>query len=149
MSNKPKKRESFTLRLQPYKGSPLASVVNYLESRETRDTKKLITEILLMCFLPLARLEEGERTPEELRRTCLESCDALEKHASYLRQVLGVEAPVRQLVSAPVEIVGGNGSLRKKKLIEPTIELPPSSFDSADTQANNSDIDSFFSSAFS
>jgi len=143
------KRESFTLRLQPYKGSPLASVVDYLESRETRDTKKLIIEILLMCYLPMARLEEGERTPEELRRTCLECCDALEKHASYLRQVLGVEAPVKQFVTAPVEIVGSKGNSGKKKLVEPTIELPPSSFDSADTQANNSDIDSFFGSAFS
>jgi hypothetical protein len=143
------KRESFTLRLQPYKGSPLASVVDYLESRETRDTKKLVTEILLMCFLPLARLEEGERTPEELRRTCLESCDALEKHASYLRQVLGVEAPVRQVVTAPVEIVGGNGSLRKKKQVEPTIEKSPPSKEGAEGFANNSDIDSFFGSAFS
>lgn len=143
------KRESFTLRLQPYKGSPLASVVDYLESRETRDTKKLVTEILLMCFLPLARLEEGDRTPEELRRTCLESCDALEKHASYLRQVLGVEAPVRQLVTAPVEIGGSNGSLRKKKLVEPTIEKSPSSNEGAEDFVNNSDIDSFFGSAFS
>ena len=149
MSNKPKKRESFTLRLQPYKGSPLASVVDYLESRETRDTKKLVTEILLMCFLPLARLEEGDRTPEELRRTCLESCDALEKHASYLRQVLGVEAPVRQLVTAPVEIIGGNGNSGKKKLVEPTIEKSPSSFEGTEGFANNSDIDSFFGSAFS
>jgi len=149
MRNKLNKRDSFTLRLQPYQGSPLGSVVDFLESRETRDTKKLVTEVLLMCFLPLARLEEGERTPEELRRVCLESCDALEKHASYLRQVLGVEAPMRPLVSAPVEIVGGNGFQGKKRRVESINVNPSSSQEEIERKANNDDIDSFFGSAFS
>ncbi len=141
-----KKRESFTLRLQPYQGCPLASVINYLESRETRDTKKIITEILLMCLLPLARFEEGSHSKEELRRICLDAGDAMEKHSWYVRQVLGVESLRPHLVADTVEAVS-TGDSTKRKRFEPLDKSSPA-VPVIEDQTSNDEIDSLFGSTF-
>ena len=91
----PKKaRKSLSLRLQPYQGTVLAEVVDYLNSLERDELSQQVGMALIMCFLPLARRSQGEDvSAEELRVCCLEACDALSKHASFLRQALRVPQP--------------------------------------------------------
>ncbi len=90
--NKP--RKNFHLRLQPYQGTMLAEVVDYLNSKERDEVSQQVANVLLMCFLPLARRDQGEKfSAEELRFCCLEACDALSKHASFLRLALRVPQP--------------------------------------------------------
>ena len=86
-------RRSFSLRLQPYDGSLLAEVVDYLNSGDRSDAQRQVEDVLVMCFLSKARLYNECCSGEERRRACIESCDALEKHASNLRQLVGVEMP--------------------------------------------------------
>lgn len=91
----PKKaRKSLSLRLQPYQGTVLAEVVDYLNSLERDELSQQVAHALIMCFLPLARRSQGESvSASELRVCCLEACDALSKHASFLRQALRVPQP--------------------------------------------------------
>lgn len=95
--SKARQRKSLSLRLQPYAGTPLAEVVDYLNSLEKEEANKKVGEILVMTLLPYARGHSGnfgtDGTSEELRMTCLESCDAMDKHASTMRQALRVEQP--------------------------------------------------------
>ncbi|WP_059002728.1 hypothetical protein [Leptolyngbya sp. NIES-2104] len=84
-----KSRKSLSIRLQPYTDSPLSEVIDYLKSLDTEEANRRIGEVLVMCLLPYARLHEAV-SDEELRVTCLESCDALDKHASTMRQALKV-----------------------------------------------------------
>lgn len=95
--SKARQRKSLSLRLQPYAGTPLAEVVDYLNSLEKEEANKKVGDILIMCLLPYARAHSSnsgtDGTSEELRMTCLESCDAMDKHASTMRQALRVEQP--------------------------------------------------------
>jgi hypothetical protein len=79
-----KSRKSLTLRLQPYEGTILAEVVDYLNSLDPTEANQNVINSLIMTLLPLARYHQGNSSPEQLRLTCLEACDALAKHASYL-----------------------------------------------------------------
>ena len=99
-------RPSFSLRLQPYERSLLAEVVQYLNSLERSDAHRQIESVLVMALLAQARLYDESCSAEERRRCCIEACDALEKHASNLRQLVGVEMPmpVRSIVQ-PYEAV--------------------------------------------
>ena len=87
-------RPSFSLRLQPYERSLLAEVVQYLNSLERSDAQRQVENVLVMALLAQARLYDETHSEEERRRCCIEACDALEKHASNLRQLVGVEMPV-------------------------------------------------------
>ena len=87
-------RSSFSLRLQPYQGSLLAEVVQYLNALERSDAMRQVENVLVMALLAQARLYDEGRSAEERRRCCIEACDALDKHASMLRQLVGVERPV-------------------------------------------------------
>lgn len=91
-------RPSFSLRLQPYEKSLLAEVVQYLNSLERSDAQRQVENVLVMALLAQARLYDETHSEEERRRCCIEACDALEKHASSLRQLVGVEMPVRSIV---------------------------------------------------
>lgn len=95
--SKARQRKSLSLRLQPYARTPLAEVVDYLNSLEKEEANKKVGDILIMCLLPYARAHSSNSgksgTSEELRMTCLESCDAMDKHASTMRQALRVEQP--------------------------------------------------------
>ena len=44
---------------------------------------------------------------EKRRRCCIEACDALDKHASMLRQLVGVEKPV-PLMRLPYEMAAAS-----------------------------------------
>lgn len=88
-------RASFSLRLQPYEGSLLAEVVHYLNSLDRAEATRRVESVLVMAMLAQARLYDESRSDEERRRCCIESCDALDKHASSLRQLVGVERPMR------------------------------------------------------
>jgi hypothetical protein len=95
--SKARQRKSLSWRLQPYTGTPLAEVVDYLNSLEKEEANKKVGDILIMCLLPYARAHSSSSgksgSSEELRMTCLESCDAMDKHASTMRQALRVEQP--------------------------------------------------------
>lgn len=59
-----------------------------------------------MALLAQARLYDEARSPEERRRCCIEVCDALEKHSSMLRQLIGVEAaPMMRAVEQSYEVM--------------------------------------------
>ncbi|MBD2089073.1 hypothetical protein H6F67_04285 [Microcoleus sp. FACHB-1515] len=87
--SKARPRKSLSLRLQPYADSPLAEVIDYLNTFEKEDLNRKIGDILVMCLLPYARLHANE-LEADLRITCLEACDAMDKHASTMRQALRV-----------------------------------------------------------
>lgn len=87
--SKTRLRKSLSIRLQPYTDSPLAEVIGYLSTFEKEDLNRKIGDILVMCLLPYARLHADE-LEEDLRITCLEACDAMDKHASTMRQALRV-----------------------------------------------------------
>ena len=88
-------RPSFSLRLQPQEKSLLAEVVQYLNSLGRSDAQRQVESVLVMALLAQARLYDEGHSEEERRRCCIEACDALDKHASMLRQLVGVEIPVR------------------------------------------------------
>ena len=85
-------RPAFSLRVQPYDVSLLAEVVHYLNSLDRAEATRRIESVLVMALLTQARLYDPTCSPEERRRCCIGACDALEKHASMLRQLVGVEA---------------------------------------------------------
>ena len=93
-------RASFSLRLQPYDGSLLAEVVHYLNSLDRAEAQRRVENVMVMALLAQARLYDEACSTEARRRCCIEACDALEKHASMLRQLVGVEAaPVVRTVA--------------------------------------------------
>ena len=51
-------RKSLSLRLQPYEGTPLAEVADYLNSLDKEEATRRIGEILVMAFLPYASLRK-------------------------------------------------------------------------------------------
>ena len=91
-------RASFSLRLQPYDGSLLAEVVNYLNSLDRAEANRRVEGVLVMAMLAQARLYDPACSETERRRCCIEACDALEKHASMLRQLVGVEMPMHPVI---------------------------------------------------
>ncbi len=100
--NQQKQRRNLNLRnLRPYCGTALAEVIEYLNSLDNSITSSTIESLLIMTLLPLARKHSQRYNPEQLRMTCLESCNALDKHSSYLRQTLMVPQPQFDVVYSP------------------------------------------------
>ncbi|WP_449415986.1 hypothetical protein [Phormidium nigroviride] len=104
--------------MQPYAGSPLAEVVEYLKSLDVQELNRLVGEMLVISLLPRARFyhrhsntDKSVYTPEQLRQTCLESCNALALHASSLRQELMVEQPPLGLPYLMGTVMLNNGHL--------------------------------------
>ena len=99
-----KKRRNFTLRLQPPEDSLLAEVLDYFQTREREELNKCLTDLLVAAFLPLARWQKGTCSAEDLRVTCINSCDSLSRQAEYLRQMLGVNHPstLHLILSSPL-----------------------------------------------
>lgn len=87
-----RKRVSLSVRLQPYSETLLAEVVNWLNSVERDEAKRMIEAALIMAYLPYARVDSGA-TSAELERCCWETQDLLDKHGFNLRQALGVSQP--------------------------------------------------------
>ena len=103
-------RPSFSVRLQPYEKSLLAEVVQYLNALERGDAKRQVENVLVMALLAQARLYDESCSDEERRRCCIEACDALDKHASMLRQ-LGRRGGAGALSCGPI---CGRGDLAAK-----------------------------------
>jgi hypothetical protein len=103
MAVKKRGRKSLSLRLQPYEGTLLAEVIDYLNTLDKDEMNRQIAEILIISMLPLARYDRGV-SEQELRVSTLESCRALFQQAHFLRQLVGVqiELPtVENMVEAP------------------------------------------------
>lgn len=81
----------------------MAEVADFLNALDDRDKLRRVEDVLVMCLLPYARQHQGTCDDNELRRTCLEACDTIDKHASTLRQTLRVEArPANAVTVLPV-----------------------------------------------
>ena len=109
-------RPSFSLRLQPHEKSLLAEVVRYLTSLERSDALRQVESVLVMALLAQARLYDESCSDQERRRCCIEACDALEKHASMLRQLVGVARAMPQL-GQPYE----RAAFSQMKVTEPPV----------------------------
>ena len=125
-------RKNLSLRLQPYEGTLLAEVVDYLNTLDKEEVNRRVTEILTISLLPLARHERGV-SEQVLRFSTLESCHALSQQAHFLRQVVGVEVdlPVegevlRSLVKANVK------NIQVKEKVEVKSAHPKSEFGAVD-----------------
>jgi hypothetical protein len=91
----PKSRKSLSIRLQPYEGTPMAEVADYLNDLDTGTALRKVEDLLVLGLLAYARLEQ-DADAERLRLTALECCDGLEKHATTIRLAIGVEPANRQ-----------------------------------------------------
>jgi hypothetical protein len=91
----PKSRKSLSIRLQPYEGTPMAEVADYLNDLDTGSAMRKVEDLLVLGLLAYARLEQ-DADAERLRLTTIECCDALDKHAATIRLAIGVEPANRQ-----------------------------------------------------
>lgn len=87
-----RKRVSLSTRLQPYSGTLLAEVVEWLNSHENDEKNNLIASAVVMAYLPYARASKDASTTE-LERCCWETQNMLDKHGFNLRQSLQVSQP--------------------------------------------------------
>ena len=85
------KRTSLSLRLQSTENKPLGEVITYLKSLSGDEMRRKVADTLIMTLLPYARYHNGKCTTSELRSTCWEAQDSLDKHGSNMRFALGVE----------------------------------------------------------
>jgi hypothetical protein len=125
-------RKNLSLRLQPYEGTLLAEVVDYLNTLDKEEVNRKVAEILTISLLPLARHERGV-SEKVLRFSTLESCHALSQQAHFLRQVVGVEVelPVEGMVVAPpVKSQVKNTQVKEKVEVNPA--HPKSEFGAVD-----------------
>ncbi len=90
MKNK-RVRKSLSLRLQPYEGTLLAEVTDYLNSLEKEEMHSKVAELLVMALLPYARLHQ-KLSSEQLRNTFLIARDMHEKHISIVALALRVDS---------------------------------------------------------
>jgi hypothetical protein len=89
MSANKRGRKNLSLRLQPYEGTLLAEVVDYLNTLDKEEVNRRVAEILTISLLPLARYERGV-SERVLRFSTLESCHALSQQAVGVEVELGV-----------------------------------------------------------
>jgi hypothetical protein len=97
----PKSRKSLSIRLQPYEGTPMAEVADYLNDLDSATALRKVEDLLVLGLLAYARLEQ-DADAERLRLTAIECCDALEKHAATIRLAIGV-APANRQEQPPVQ----------------------------------------------
>jgi hypothetical protein len=98
-------RKSLSLRLQPYEGTPLAEVADYLNGLDKEEATRKIGEILVMAFLPYARLEGDKSTSNKLNSVFLIARDMADKHFGVMALALGLDAVYA--VSTPFTLAGG------------------------------------------
>ena len=87
-----RKRVSLSTRLQPYSGTLLAEVVEWLNEHENDEKNNLIADAVVMAYLPYARASQGV-SKTEIERCCWETQNMLDKHGFNLRQSLQVSQP--------------------------------------------------------
>ena len=98
-----RKRVSLSIRLQPYSGTLLSEVVDWLNSQEKDEKNDLVASALIMAYLPLARADQNVSLAE-IERCCWETQNMLDKHGSNLRQSLRVRQPQWHSSLAPTTI---------------------------------------------
>lgn len=124
-------RKSLSLRLQPYEGTPLAEVADYLNSLDREEATRKIGEILVMAFLPYARCSQTELCPSQsdkstsnkLNSAFLIARDMADKHFGVMALALGLDAVYA--VSTPLTLAGGSGlkpELSEKEVSDETDE---------------------------
>jgi hypothetical protein len=114
----PKSRKSLSIRLQPYEGTPMAEVADYLNDLDTGSAMRKVEDLLVLGLLAYARLEQ-DMDAERLRLTAIECCDGLEKHAATIRLAIGVE-PANRQEQPPIQKPGlGVGNLTATPMDEP------------------------------
>ena len=84
-----RKRVSLSTRLQPYSGTLLAEVVDWLNSHENDEKNNLIASAVVMAYLPYARASQ-DVSETEIERCCWETQNMLDKHGFNLRSSLRV-----------------------------------------------------------
>jgi hypothetical protein len=114
----PKSRKSLSIRLQPYAGTPMAEVADYLNDLDTGSAMRKVEDLLVLGLLAYARLEQ-DTDAERLRLTAIECCDALEKHAATIRLAIGIESVNRQEQSPIQKTELGVGNLAATLIDEP------------------------------
>ncbi len=125
-------RKNLSLRLQPYEGTLLAEVVDYLNTLDKEEVNRRVSEILTISLLPLARYERGV-SEKVLRFSTLESCHALSQQAHFLRQVVGIEVDlpvVGEVLVASVKSQVKNTQIKDK--VEVKSAHPKSEFGAVD-----------------
>ena len=95
---------SITLRAYPSERNKL-ELINYLKSLDRGQATKKVEDLLLAALLSLAKQHSGQYTAEQLRLSCLENCNALAHHSSYLKQAVIVTGLAHVNIS---EFVTGN-----------------------------------------
>ncbi|NJO99070.1 MAG: hypothetical protein HC764_26310 [Pleurocapsa sp. CRU_1_2] len=98
-----KKRISLSTRLQPYSGTLLAEVVEWLNSKERDEKNSLIADAVIMAYLPYARASLGVDSTE-IERCCWETQNLLDKHGFNLRQSLQVSQPQWHSTAMPTTV---------------------------------------------
>ncbi len=91
MPRRKRVRKSLSLRLQPYEGTPLAVVADYLNSLSKEEANTKVGELLVMTLLPYAKFYGGKLPSERLRSTFLASRDLIEKHLGIMALTLEIE----------------------------------------------------------
>jgi hypothetical protein len=125
-------RKNLSLRLQPYEGTLLAEVVDYLNTLDKEEVNRRVAEILTISLLPLARYEQGV-SEKVLRFSTLESCHALSQQAHFLRQVVGVEVELPlEGTALEAAVKSGVKNVREKEKVEVKSVHPESEFGSVD-----------------
>ena len=94
MEDKNKRRTlSLTIRYQPNANDPLANVVDWLKSMNSRDRRDKVEQLCLMTLLPYA-LESSGKTEEEIERCYWEVHERLLQHLFAMRQTLRIKASI-------------------------------------------------------
>ena len=118
-----RKRVSLSTRLQPYSGTLLAEVVEWLNSHENDEKNNLIASAVVMAYLPYARASE-DVSQTELERCCWETQNMLDKHGFNLRQSLQISQPQWQsTVMYPVVSTHNSNSQHTANNSTPQLEL--------------------------
>ncbi|MEM7761335.1 MAG: hypothetical protein AAF298_24880 [Cyanobacteria bacterium P01_A01_bin.40] len=87
-----RKRVSLSTRLQPYSGTLVAEVVEWLNEHDNSEKNDLIAKAVVMAYLPYARASQ-DVSKTELERCCWETQDRLDKHGFNLRSSLQIAQP--------------------------------------------------------
>ncbi|MEO0845723.1 MAG: hypothetical protein AAFY50_04775 [Cyanobacteria bacterium J06648_1] len=103
-----KKRVSLSIRLQPYSGTLLAEVVEWLNSHENDEKNNMIASAVVMAYLPYARASQNI-SKTEIERCCWETQNMLDKHGFNLRQSLQVSQPQWHSTVVPT-VVSASGT---------------------------------------
>lgn len=86
-------RVNLSVRLQPYEGSLLAEVAEWLNSLPGGDKNERISAALIMAYLAYARGAREDISNKELVRCCWQTIDLLEKHGANLLHYFQVPNP--------------------------------------------------------